>query len=288
MNSKMLTLRSPDFPHVLRDIPSRPKQLYWQGVAPGDLMRLPRVAIVGNRKISAYGQQSTRELASKLAEQGIVIISGLAMGVDEMALISALEADGRCIAVLPGPLDNIVPVSNRRLAQQILDNDGALISEYAPGEVVQRQNFIARNRLMSGLADAVLITEAGEKSGSLYTARFAIDQGREVMAVPGSIYGPQSVGANTLIKTGHASAVTSLNDVLNILNLHPHVTVARQVKGRNAHEQAILDLMLQGVSEGDQLLMQSSLTTIEFNRALTMLEIGSKIRPLGGNNWAIA
>jgi DNA processing protein len=285
-NIKKLTLGSPDYPAMLRQINSPPKQLFVAGPL-AELLKLRRVAIVGSRSMTVYGRQVTEQLAGRLAEQGMVIVSGLALGVDGTAHRAALESGGQCIAVLPSPLDRITPATNRRLARQIIERGGALVSEYPPGMPPLRQHFIARNRLMSGLADAVLITEAGEKSGSLYTADFAVKQGREVLAVPGSIYNPISTGTNNLLKAGSAAVATSYMDVLHALNLVDHSTPAKQVRGRNAHEQVLLDLMLRGITQGEVLLEQSALSTSQFNQVLTMLEIGGKIRPLGANHWAI-
>lgn len=288
MNYKKLTLKSSDYPEVLKNIASPPKQLYCAGADLGELLKLPRVAIVGTRNVTPYGELVTARLARELAEQGVVIISGLAIGVDALAHQAALDAGGLCIAVLPCPLDNIVPATNRELARRILDNGGALVSEYAPGIDPQKQYFIARNRLMSGLAQAVLITEGGEKSGAIHTANFAIDQGRDVLVVPGSITNSQAAGVHNLLKAGKAAAVTSYKDVLHVLDLKDHSTPARQVRGRNAREQKLLDLMLQGISAGEVLLEHSGLGVIEFNQTLTMLEISDKIRPLGANHWAIS
>ena len=286
MNINKLTLKSTGFPGVLRNIPHPPKVLYHAGAPLNDLLKRPSVAIVGSRNLSVYGEQVTRRLAAELAGQGIVIIGGLALGVDGLAHRSALEAGGLAIAVLPGPLERIVPATNRRLGQALLTGGGALVSEYAAGEVPFKQNFIARNRLMSGLADAVLITEAGEKSGSLYTARFARDQNKDVLVVPGNITNIGSVGTNNLLKSG-AGPVTSYLDVLHVLQLKDHRTAAHKVRGRNANEQTVLDLLLQGVNEGEQLLKRSRLSTSQFNQVLTMLEIGGKVRPLGANQWAL-
>jgi DNA processing protein len=287
MNINKLMLNTPGYPEVLAHIPAPPQALYYAGVSLVGLLKRPRVAIVGSRKISPYGQQVTNQLASQLAEQGVVIVSGLALGVDALAHKAALAAGGTAIAVLPGPLDRIVPTTNRRLAQRILDQGGVLVSEYDSGAITFRQNFVARNRLVSGLADAVLITEAGEKSGSLHTARFAHDQNREVMAVPGNIYAPGYIGSNNLIKASRAHPVTSYRDVMHILGFKTHKTHIQQVKGRNAHEQTILDLMLQGITDGDDLYEQSGLSVSQFSRVITMLEVGSKIRPLGANHWGI-
>ena len=288
MNIKKLTLGGPGYPQILRNLPTKPPKVLYQAGAPlKDLLERKAVAIVGNRNSTIYGERATRELAGQLAGQGIVIISGLAYGVDATAHRSALMSGGLCIAVLPSPLDNILPAANRELAQDILAGGGALVSEYAPGEIAFKQNFIARNRIMSGLADAILITEAGEKSGALHTARYAIDQNKTLMAVPGSIYSPNSAGVNGLIKTSSAACVTTLDDMLNILGVKAHTTKPKDIRGRNKNEQTLLDLMVKGVSEGDQLLDKSGLEASEFNRTLTMLELSCKIRPLGGNQWAI-
>ncbi|HEY5442387.1 MAG TPA: DNA-protecting protein DprA, partial [Candidatus Saccharimonadales bacterium] len=214
-----------------------------------------------------------------------VIVSGLALGIDGLAHQAALDAGGLTIAVLPSPLETIVPATHRRLAQTILDQGGALVSEYAAGETPFKQNFIARNRLMAGLGQVLLITEAAEKSGSLHTARFALEQGKTVMAVPGNIGSRGSVGTNHLIKSG-ATPVTSYIDVLHALGLEPRQATDRAVKGRNAHEQSLLDLLAQGVSDGEELLRRSGLTASAFNQALTMLEISSKVRTLGANHWS--
>lgn len=286
MQINKLTLNTADYPVLLQNIPSPPKVLYHVGAPLKELLKRPRVAIVGTRKISAYGTQITDKLARELATQGVVIVSGLAMGVDATAHRAALDVGGLAIAVLPSPLDYILPTVNRRLAHEIIHKGGALVSEYAAGEIAYKQNFIARNRLVSGLADIVLITEAAEKSGSIHTANFALKQGKDVLVVPGNITSSGSVGANNLIKSG-AKIVTSYLDVMYSLGFEKHLTPSQSVKGRNANEQTVLDLMLQGIREGDELLSKSELATSDFNQVLTMLEIGGKIRALGANKWAI-
>ncbi len=286
MNIKKLTFSSPQFPDRLRHIASPPKSLYWAGAAADQLLQRPMVAIVGSRNATTYGKLVTQDLTSRLAEQGIVIVSGLALGIDGLAHRAALEAKGLTIAVLPGPVDTIAPAVHRGLADRILASGGALVSEYPSQSFTYKQNFVARNRLVAGLADAVLITEAALKSGSLHTARFALEQGKDVMAVPGNITAPSSVGTNNLIKAG-ATPVTGLWDVLEALGLDHHLTPVHTVRGGNAHEQLILDLMLGGVNDGTALLEASKLQPSEFNRTLTMLELTSKIRSLGANQWRI-
>jgi len=274
-------------PQRLQDISSKPKLLYSSMPAAQleTLLKRKCLAVVGSRKVTAYGRQVTAGLAGKAAEQGVVIISGLALGVDAIAHQAALDAGGTTIAVLPSPLETVYPASHRQLASSILAQGGALISEYPEGTEAYRTNFIARNRLVSGLADAVLITEAAEKSGSLHTANFALDQGKEVLAVPGNITSLTSEGTNNLIKAG-ARPVTSYKDVLLALGLEEH-DASVPVYGRNPEEQAILDLLLQGTSDGEELQKTSHLAIAEFNKTLTMLEISGKIRAIGANQWAL-
>lgn len=287
MKVNKLTLKSSVFPETLRAIPSPPKELFVIGAKLSKLLQRPRVAIVGSRKISTYGRKITTKIAGELAEQGIVIVSGLALGVDAAAHQAALDVGGQTIAVLPNGLDKVYPASHTQLARRILEQGGTLISEYPEGSVAFKQNFIARNRIVSGLADGLLITEAAEKSGSLHTARFALEQGREVMAVPGNIDSLTSVGCNNLIKSG-ASPITSSEDVLNALGL-----VARQdkdkpiPKGANANEQVIIDLIVAGTYDGGQLLAKSKLEAAQFNQTMTMLEITGKIRANGANQWSL-
>jgi DNA processing protein len=281
-----LTVSSTDFPDPLRQIASVPKQLFHAGVPLQDLMKRPRIAIVGSRNVSQYGEQVTAQLACQLAEQGIVIISGLALGVDGIAHRAALEVNGLTIAVLPGPLEQLYPASHSQLARRIAEQGGALVSEYPSGTDTFPQNFIARNRLIAGLAQAVLITEAAAKSGSLHTANFARKQDKPVLAVPGNITSRTSAGANSLIREG-AVAITSYKDVLKILGLTEHETAAREVRGSNASEQKILDLLLSGMGDGQVLLERSALPVSEFNQTLSILEIDGKIRSLGANQWGI-
>lgn len=284
---KKLTLNSPDYPERLRNIHKPPSALYRAGAPLCELLKRPTIAIVGTRKISPYGKQVTREFAAYLAEQGVVIVSGLALGLDALAHRVALEHGGLAIAVLPGPLERIIPATNRHLALDILGNGGTLVSQYSGDEPTKRHYFIVRNRIVSGLADAVLIPEAGHQSGAMHTARYALEQNKNVMVVPGNIYSAGSAGINNLIKTSGAGAVTEPADVLNVMGLMHHDTGHREIKGSNDSEQAVLDLMLGGISDGHKLLEKSRLDVSLFNQTLTMLEISGKIRPLGANHWSI-
>jgi len=274
-----------DLTEVLQHIPSPPGHLFVKSTNLPDLLQRPRVAIVGSRKISAYGKAVTSSLASELARAGIVIVSGLALGVDGLAHRAALEAGGLTIAVLPGSLADIYPASHRQLADRIASQGGALVTEYPPGAHTYPGNFIARNRLISGISQAVLITEAAQKSGSLHTARFALEQGKDVLAVPGNITSPMSAGTNNLIRSG-AAPVTCAADIFMELGIKPPVQKAVP-KGSNPDEQAVLDLIYKGIAGGAELQRQSGLDIQKFNQTLTMLEITGKIHSPGANQWSL-
>jgi len=251
-----------------------------------NLMQRPRIAIVGSRKVSTYGQTVTRQLAQELAARGIVIISGLAIGVDALAHRAALDVAGLTMAVLPGTVEQIYPRHHTNLANDILQGGGALVSEYPPDMPALRHHFVARNRIVAGLADALLITEAAENSGTMHTARFALGQGMDVLVVPGNITSPTSKGTNNLIKSG-ATPVTEIADILYVLGLQEHESLQATTKGGNPHEQQLITLIGQGVQDAGQLLETSQLSVEQFNHHLTMLEITAKIRPLGSNQWAL-
>lgn len=278
-------LKSKTIPDRLQNIPSPPRELYLSGDNLEDLLKRACVAIVGSRKVTPYGKAVTEKLASELAGQGIVIISGLALGVDSIAHQAALDANGGTIAVLPTSVEDIYPRSHLPLAKNILKNGGALVSEYAAGTEPFPANFVARNRLVAGLADVVLITEAAEKSGTIHTANFALAQGKTVMCVPGNITSAQSRGTNNLIKTG-ALPVTDVSDILAELGLKSKHKIT-EVHGSTPEEQIILELLVGGTSDGHSLLTESKLAAELFNQTLTMLEITGKVRALGNNQWTL-
>lgn len=284
MKVKKITPKSPEYPRYLCNIPSPPKQLF----VLGNLEKYTStklVAVVGSRAITPYGRQVTRQLAGDLASRGIGIVSGLALGVDAVAHQACLDAGGYTIAVLPCGLDAIHPATNRNLALRILAQGGALISEYPAGSMPFKQNFIARNRIVSGLSDALLITEASERSGSLHTANFALEQGKSVLAVPGNITTNTSRGTNNLIKSG-ATPVTEVNDILYALGFEGD-TQAVDVVGANVEEDTILQLIRRGCSDINELQVQSKLQPDTFSQTLTMLELTGKIRPLGTGQWGL-
>lgn len=281
-------------PAYFRHMKGAPKHLYVSSVRPDALetaMSRPRVAIVGTRRVTPYGRDVTYRLARELAARGVVIVSGLALGVDIIAHRAALDAGGLTIAVLPGSVNEIYPRSHTSDARRLLAAGGVLVSEYPDGTVPYPPNFVARNRIVSALSQALLITEATEKSGTSHTVTFAMEQGIDVMSVPGNITSEASAGTNNLLRVGGVIPVTGVQDALRALGL-PEAPAgdgqARRIRGGNESEQTIIDLMEQGVSDGGQLLERSGLAVDAFNRHLTMLELRAKIRPLGANHWGLA
>lgn len=284
----MLTLSTPDIPAELTRLHTPPTQLFLSSDSLGKLLKRPRIGIVGSRKPTPYGRAVTASLSSDLASKGIVIVSGLALGVDSIAHASCLDAQGTTIAVLPAGLDKIYPTSHHQLAKRIVESGGLLLTEYPVRTEPLRHNFIARNRIIAALSEGLLITEAALASGSLHTARFALELGIPVFAVPGPINSPMSEGTNNLIKAG-AIPVTSVDDIFKELNWQLNETKdnAAEIFGATPAEQTILDLLKRGVADGHELLVQSRLDAASFNQSLTMLELNGHIRPLGANQWAL-
>lgn len=269
---------------MTRGIANLPKSLYLIGSLPSKAT--PSVSIIGTRKPSAYGQEVAYKLAYDLAKRGVVIVSGLALGIDAIAHKGALDAGGITIAVMPGGLDEFYPRTNHALAERIIANGGALISEYAPGERPFKANFVARNRIVAAIADGVLVIEAATKSGTIHTAGFALDYGRPVMAVPGNITNPMSTGTNRLIATG-ARLVTRAEDILAEVGVAAEYIQTPFPLGDTPEETIILKLLARGVRDGEELQHLSGLTPAAYSQALTMLEINGVIRPLGANQWGI-
>jgi len=216
MSIQKITIKNENYPELLKKIYDPPQKLYISG----ELRKEEKypIAIVGTRKISNYGKQTTRLFAEALAEAGITIISGLALGVDGLAHQIALEKGTRTIAVLGSGLNIIYPPVHQKLAQEIIKSGGAVISEYSPNTTPTKKTFPARNRIVSGLSLGVLIIDAPKKSGALITARTAIEQGREVFVVPGRINDFNSEGCNYLIKIG-AHLVTNPEEIIESLNI---------------------------------------------------------------------
>lgn len=279
----VLTWEDETYPRRLKDIDQPPPVLYLRGsLLPADEWA---VAIVGTRRITAYGRQVTEEIATTLARSGVTIVSGLARGVDSVAHKAALDAGGRTIAVLGSGVDVIYPNEHRLLAERMIAS-GALLSDYAPGTAPDGVNFPPRNRIISGLSQAVVVVEAGQKSGALITAEFAADQGRDVFAVPGNINAPQSVGCNALIQQG-ARPLLQARDILEALDLtmvQEHRS-ARSLLPADATEQQVLAVIGQQPLHIDDIRTQISLPMEQVTAALAMMELKGMVRAVGGMRY---
>ena len=206
-----IPITDPEYPEKLRNIPDPPPYFYYQGNL--EVLKKPCLAVVGSRQPSDYGRRITRNIVRELATAGVTIVSGLAFGIDSISHETALQSGGCTVAVLGNSLEIIYPAGNRRLADEIR-KAGCLISEFPKGTKPDPYNFPVRNRIISGLSEGVLVVEAQEKSGALITANHALDQGREVLAVPGNIDNKLSVGPNNLLKHG-AVPVSSAQDIFD-------------------------------------------------------------------------
>ena len=283
-----LTWRDPVYPALLREIDASPPVLYLRGtLAEADRFAL---GVVGTRNFDSYGQQVTERLVTDLARGQVTIVSGLALGIDALAHSAALEAGGRTIAVLACGLDVVYPARNRELARRICESgQGALLSEYPLGVRPESGNFPARNRVISGISQGVLVIEAGEKSGALITAEFANKQGREVFAVPGGIFSSRSCGANKLIRDG-AHLVLEVKDILDALNLFmlPQQMEVQQALPENAEERALLALLSHEPIHIDELILASDLPAPSVSATLTMLELKGLVKTLGSTQFVLA
>ena len=330
-----------NFTEVLSAIALTPKLLYFYGKMPENVakngksgkigvksIRPKTVAIVGSRHNTKYGEEVAYRLAYELGKRGVVVVSGLAYGIDSIAHRGCLDAGGVTVAVLGTRIDDIYPKTHLKLAQEILEKNGTILSEYAsladrtaplgPAEagyrdgewisyekelagedkppynkrrLEQKFSFLYRNRIIAGLADAVVVVEAAEKSGSLNTATHALEQGKDVFSVPGNITAPYSRGCNKLIRQG-ALVYTEPDDVLRELFPEDYVKKtkkSRQMKliGDTDVETLILQSLGKGINSGDIIMEETHLPPEVFNQTITLLELKSRVKALGMNNWAL-
>lgn len=280
---RILTWADAEYPAHLGEIDQPPPVLYFRGeILPEDDWS---VAIVGTRAVTPYGRQVTEELATVLAHNGVTVVSGLARGVDAVAHGAAIKAGGRTLAVLGSGVDRIYPPENRSMAEKIMAH-GAILSDYAPGTPPESANFPPRNRIISGLSMAVVVVEAGDTSGALITAEFAVDQGRDVFAIPGNIYAPQSKGTNRLLRNG-AKTLLSPQDVLEALDLTRNVErrEIRKIIPGDTTEALLLDLLDAEPVHVDEIRNRAGLPIEKVSAALTMMELKGMVRQVGGMNY---
>ena len=314
IGGRVITFESKDYPDALRLTENPPYVLYLRGELP-KWDRLLMIGVVGTRYPSPYGVSVTKKICSELAENGVTIVSGMARGIDSVAARTALESGGKTIAVLGCGIDSAYPSENRQLMCDIMEN-GAVISEYPPGSGPLRHHFPERNRIISGLSKGILVTEAPKKSGALITANYAIENGRDLFAVPGSVFEANSVGANALLASC-AKAVSSAKGILDeyvyevehlnlekpkgkmfstILGANRKEKVNNEIKisiddkkyqGLSEEEKAVIALLLDDNMHIDDIKRHSGVEITKLMSALSMLEFAGHIKKLPGNNYKL-
>ncbi len=288
-NIKTVALGEEDYPELLSEIYDPPFIIYYKGVINFD--KKIKLAIVGSRKCTHYGKQIIDSIIPSLAQKNIVIVSGLALGIDSMAQLKTINEGGETIAVLGSGLDqaSIYPKNNLLLSKSIVSFGGSLISEFPPGTPPLKQHFPQRNRIISGLSSGTLIIEANLRSGSLITARFALEQGREVLTIPGNIYNPTSIGCNNLIKQG-AKTVTSPEDIFECFDIEETSeinTKEKKVENLNNQEKEIMNHLSKNPVHINNLSYLTKLDIRLINSTLSILEIKGIVKNIGNSEYVI-
>jgi DNA processing protein len=283
-NRHLITILDDAYPPLLREVGGSPLALFCQGDV--ELLKLPQIAIVGARSATPQGLENARAFAAELTRRGLVVTSGLALGIDGAAHRGALEADGLTIAVCATGLDRVYPASHKKLAHQIAEK-GLLISEFPLGTAGRAEHFPRRNRLISGLSLGTLVVEAALESGSLITARLSSEQGREVFAIPGSIHNPMARGCHRLIRQG-AKLVETVDDILE--EIAPHIVGRKPitraaVPSDSALHEKIVAVLGDDVTSFDTLLERSGLDLESLNSALLALELSGRVATTPGGGY---
>jgi DNA processing protein len=286
---EILTIKCGAYPSTLKEIPSAPPIIYVRGNLAA--LSSKSLAIVGSRKYTPYGERVAENICKDLVRSGLSITSGLALGIDAISHRAALAAGGETIAILGSGIDDasIFPRENFNLSRKILENDGALASEYPPKTPSYKQNFPARNRIMAGLTLGTLVVEAALESGSLITAKLALEFNREVFSVPGSIFSPQSTGTNYLIKNG-AKLVESAKDILEELNIsslseNTAGEIKKLFKPTTKEEETIWKILSNEPLHIDRLQKMAKLNPATLSSTLVTLEIQGAVKNIGGQNY---
>ena len=280
---KITTIRSDDYPEKLYEIDTPPFVLYYKGDL--SLVNTLSIAIVGTRKATIYGKTITENFAKELVETGFTIVSGLAHGIDTVAHKTALENNGKTIAVVAGGLDNIYPSTNFNLSKEI-EKDGLILSEQRLGIKPDPWLFPIRNRIMAGLVKGILIVEAGIKSGVMHTKNYALDYGKDVFVVPGSILSPENKGCNQIIAKGEGKLVQEIDDILEEYNLVYKKEESIEISFTD-DEKKIIDVIKEREVSYQEILIKTKLDTKTLNSLLTTLSFRGIIKKLAGNFYCL-
>jgi len=281
---KQVSLAEENYPSLLKEISGPPKEIFYLGdFLDSSLMSSPKVAIVGTRKATALGRAIAKDMAQKFAQKGIIVVSGLAMGIDTAAHEGALAGNGKTIAVLACGLDSIYPRQNENLARGIIENGGAVISEYPAGTEAFKNHFLERNRIVSGLSIATIVIEAPRESGALVTARLAAEQGREVFVAPGPINHPNYFGSHKLIRDG-ARLINSIEDIFEDLGMEFNTENSVAAAGLNDEERIIFEAIFNCGKNAkvDKIIELARLEPQKVNQILALLVIKGIIKETGG------
>ena len=283
---RFLCIDDSDYPLLLRQLPDPPVFLYAQGDL--SLCQRPSVALVGTREMTKYGRHATQLLTGDIVAAGLVTVSGLAHGVDTVVAEETLQAGGKHIAVLGHGLGRIYPAKNAELARDIVKQGGLILSEFPLDFPAGQYTFPARNRLIAGLSRGTVVCEAPAKSGALITAEFALEQNREVFAVPGPITEPTYAGCNRLIARGQAKLVTCAADILEELGVVVPEASAKEFLSEDPVQRAVWAALSQLPLTGDDLVQKLSLQPPAVGAALTMMELSGAVRSVEGGRWVRA
>lgn len=272
------------FPKSLKNIKDCPKRLYIEGNL--NILNKCGIAVIGSRDCSSYGKKWCKKFVKSLLEYNLVIVSGMAKGIDTIAHKTALEYGGKTIAVLPSGFNNIYPKENIDLYKKIIDLGGVVISEYEPNISADSEKFLERNRIVSGLSIATLVIEAEYRSGTSVTARITKEQGKEVFCLPGSLDNSKSIGTNKMIKDG-AKLVTSVEDITQNYNFLKKTFVLDKVQIVEVAEKYkdVFELISDVPVDFEELVKKSNLKVNDLMSKLTMLELENKIERLSGNRF---
>jgi DNA processing protein len=278
---------TPHFRDKLSKLTVKVDELTYLGADLSSYDGFPVVAVVGTRKPTPYGKMITEKLVGELARAGVIVVSGLALGIDCLAHAACVKAGGRTIAVSPGGLNAIYPATNKHVADKIIQNNGTIISEYSPEHQPRKAEFLERNRIIAALSDLVIIPEAAANSGSLNTANHAKKIGVTVAVFPGNITNPMSSGTNHLLKNG-AHAITETADVLRLLNIETSTKqLSLDLIGDTPEETLVLQKIALGHNDSSLLQQETLLNTVDFQTAITMLEVQGRIAQEGTGSWRL-
>lgn len=283
LDVKIVTIKSDLYPELLRETLSPPVVLYCRGNV--DLLKSTCVAVVGSRRCTKYGKEVTYKFAFDIAYSGLTVVSGLADGVDSVAHTASIDAKGHTIAVLGCGINNCYPATNKPLYDKIIENDGLIVSEYKPNEKALAYYFPARNRIIAGLSKGVLITEATEKSGSMHTKEYALENNRDLYVVPGRITDIYSNGCNAIIKNCQSVMVLSPDEIINAYGKELHINENTVVEQASMDEQIILNILKTDELSYDEILESSKLEPKTLNTLLMRLELKGLINKLPGNYY---